>query len=216
MTVNNSFRHSGRFIKRLAVILSMSLLSAFAQAQSPDSGPNSVIDSAVDEIAVQIAGRKNDLAADTDSLYAMIDGILLPRFDKRYAAQLVLGKHWRTASDEQKADFIAAFYQSLLRKYAEGILEFDENKISVLPYRGDETKSRTVVKTEVRLEDGTKVPVHYGLVKRDAGWLIFDVIIEGISYVRNFRVELNSEIQSSSLDAVIRHLQREAEGADSV
>jgi phospholipid transport system substrate-binding protein len=58
----------------------------------------------------------------------------------------------------------------------------------------------------VRLDDGTKVPVNYGVVKRDSGWMMFDVSIEGISYVRNFRTELNAEIQAKGLRAVIDRL----------
>jgi len=65
------------------------------------------------------------------------------------------------------------------------------------------------VKSIVRLEDGTKVPVNYGMVHRDSGWMMFDITIEGISYVRNFRTELNSEIQAKSLDAVISRLEGE-------
>ena len=125
----------------------------------------------------------------------------------RNAAQLVLGRHWRNASSEQRERFIDAFYGSLRRRYADGVLEFDQEKIDVLPFRGDLTKPRTTVKTMVTLEDGTNVPVNYGNVKREAGWLMFDVTIEGISYVRNFRTELNSEIQATSLDAVIERLE---------
>ena len=79
----------------------------------------------------------------------LIDAILLPRFDQKLAAQLVLAKHWRTANDEQRERFIDAFYQSLLQKYAEGILEFDENKIEVIDFRGDTSAKRTLVKTNV-------------------------------------------------------------------
>lgn len=192
-------------MKRIILTIILASVSCAAAAQSP----NSVVEEAVAEISAQLAQNKDQLAADSDALYKMVDDVLLPRFDRRYAAQLVLGKHWRTASKQQQSDFIDAFYNDLLKKYSEGILEFDEEKIKVLPFRGDDTKSRTVVKTEVRLNDGTAVPVNYGLVKREAGWLIFDVIIEGISYVRNFRVELNSEIQSSSIDAVIARLRGE-------
>jgi phospholipid transport system substrate-binding protein len=62
----------------------------------------------------------------------------------------------------------------------------------------------------VILNDGTKVAVDYELVKRDSGWLLFNVIIEGVSYIRNYRTELAAEIQSSSLDAVIARLESEA------
>lgn len=186
------------------------LVLVFASQAGIAQSPNDIIASAADELAREISGRKEALRADRVALHALIDKILLPRFDRRYAAQLVLGRHWRTASAEQRDRFIDAFYQSLLRRYADGVLEFDQDKVEVLPYRGDDSKERTTVKTIVSLEDGTKVPVNYGLVHRDIGWLIFDVTIEGISYVRNFRTELNAEIQASSLDAVIKRLETEA------
>ena len=181
------------------------LLAAAPTAMAQD--PNDVIRSASDQLAIELDGRKEALADDPDALYALIDRVLLPRFDRRYAAQLVLGRHWRNASSEQRERFIDAFYGSLRRRYADGVLEFDQEKIDVLPFRGDLTKPRTTVKTMVTLEDGTNVPVNYGMVKREAGWLMFDVTIEGISYVRNFRTELNSEIQATSLDAVIERLE---------
>lgn len=177
--------------------------------------PNSVIQSAADELAAALDGRKDALAENKDELYELIDGVLLPRFDRRYAAQLVLGRHWRNASNEQRTRFIDAFYSSLLRRYADGVLEFDQNRIEILPFRGDLEKQRTTVKTMVTLEDGTEVPVNYGMVNRDSNWLMFDVTIEGISYVRNFRTELNSEIQATGLDAVILRLEGDSPDATS-
>jgi phospholipid transport system substrate-binding protein len=170
------------------------------------ASPNDVVQSAADALAVAIEGRKDELADDRDALFAVVDEILLPIFDRRYAAQLVLGKHWRNASDDQRERFIDVFYKSLLRKYGEGVLQFDQSSLEVLPFRGDDTKSRATVKTIVKLDNGTKVPVNYGVVMRDAGWMMFDVTIEGISYVRNFRTELNAEIQAKGLDAVIDRL----------
>jgi phospholipid transport system substrate-binding protein len=190
-------------VKKLLFMLI--LLAAVPAAMAQD--PNDVIQSASDQLAVELDGRKAALAEDPEALYALIDSILLPRFDRRYAAQLVLGRHWRNASPEQRERFIDAFYRSLLRRYSDGVLEFDQEKIEILPFRGDLTKPRTTVKTMVTLEDGTDVPVNYGMVKRESGWLMFDVTIEGISYVRNFRTELNSEIQATSLDAVIERLE---------
>lgn len=172
--------------------------------------PNKLVEDAIAELAESLDGRKEELAADRGALHDLIDAMLLPRFDRKYAAQLVLGQHWRTASAEQRERFINAFYQALLRKYADGVLEFEQDKIEVLPFRGDATKQRTMVRTIVRLNDGTKVPVNYGLVMRESGWLIFDVTIEGISYIRNYRAELDSEIRGTSLDAVIKRFESEA------
>ncbi len=173
--------------------------------------PIEVIEDAVDLLNEGLNGRKEELAADGAALRAFIDGILLPRFDREFAAGAVLGKHWRTASDEQKSRFVSAFYATLLQRYADGILEFDMERVEILPYKGDASKRTTVVKTNVRLDDGSKIPVHYTLVNREDQWRMFDVKIEGISYVVNFRKELESEIRKTSLNAVIERLEHEAD-----
>jgi phospholipid transport system substrate-binding protein len=193
----------------LVAVLGLASLGAAAQ-QSPDE----FVREAAELLDQAVSERKEELASDRQALYKLIDEILLPRFDQRYAAQLVLGRHWRAANEEQRKQFIEAFYRSLLRQYSDGLLEFDLTQLQFRPYRGDPTKDRTVVRTVVTLDDGTEAPVDYGLIKRGSGWRLFDVTIEGISYVRNFRAEFNSEIQATSLEAVIKRLQREEQGAD--
>ena len=191
-------------------VLAVVLMTIGAPAVLAEESPNEVIESSVALFAEQFAGRREELAANREELYKIVDSILLPRFDTRFAAQVVLAKHWRTATEEQQTRFIEAFYRALLRKYSDGILEFDPNMVTVLPYRGDATQKRTKVRSTVLLDDGSKVAVDYDLVKRKSGWLVFNVVIEGVSYVRNFRAELDSEIRSSSLDAVIARLENEA------
>ena len=191
-------------------VLAVALMTIGAADVLAEDSPNAVIESSVALFAEQLAGRREELAANRDELYEIVDAILLPRFDSRFAAQVVLAKHWRTATEEQQTRFIEAFYRALLRKYSDGILEFDPDMVTVLPFRGDATQKRTKVRSTVALEDGSKVSVDYDLVKRKSGWLVFNVVIEGVSYVRNFRAELDSEIRSSSLDAVIARLESEA------
>jgi phospholipid transport system substrate-binding protein len=200
-------------IRRFWLALFLSVLALPAAAA--DSSPNDVITSAVDELAAALSGRKEELAKNPEELRKVIDPILLSRFDRKYAAQLVLGKHWREASESQRERFVEAFYDAMVRKYSDGVAEFDQDRVKVLPYRGDDTKKRTTVRTEVTLNDGTETPVNYGLVKRDDGWKIFDVTIEGVSYIRNFRAELDSEINSSSLEDVIARYEKDAGGSSS-
>ena len=194
----------------LALIAVLALAVPDAEAATR---PSEVIEDAVDLLNEGLDGRKEELAADEVALRAFVDGILLPRFDREFAAGAVLGKHWRTASDEQKDRFVVAFYATLLQRYADGILEFSMDRVEILPYKGDASKRTTVVKTNVRLDDGSKIPVHYTLVNREDQWRMFDVKIEGISYVVNYRKELESEIRRTSLDAVINRLERETGAA---
>lgn len=190
-----------------------SLILALAMAApvaAVEQTPQEVIEDAVAMLAERMDGKQEELAADRASLYALIDEMLLPRFDRKFAAQMVLAKHWRTADAKQRERFINAFYQALLRRYADGVLEFEQDRIQVLPFRGDLSKQRAKVRSSVLLNDGSKIAVDYELVKRESGWLLFNVVIEGVSYIRNYRTELDSEIRNSSLKAVIERLEKEA------
>ena len=195
------------FRKYLGMVL-LICLTSHARAESPSE----FITEAVDVLASQLDGRRGELADDQDALYALIDDLLLPRFDRKTAAQQVLARHWRGANDEQKTRFIESFYTILVQRYADGVLEFEPDRIKVLPFRGDATKRTATVKTSVDLEDGTNISVNYTLMNKNPGWMMFDVTIEGVSYIRNFRTEFDAEIKSSSLEEVIVRLEKEAAG----
>lgn len=191
---------------RLA-IATMLVCLTLASSHAGESSPQEIIREAVDLLTTGLDERREELKSDRDALYEFIDGILLPRFARKFAATAVLTKHWRTASDEQKRRFIDAFYTTLVRRYAEGILEFDMDRIVIRPYKGDPTKRTTVVKTSVQLDNGTKIPVFYMLVNTREGWRMFDVKIEGVSYIVNYRKELHAEIRRTGLDQVIERLE---------
>lgn len=213
MTRKNELRERTvrRWIPTAAALVAV-LPASFAAAQSP----NVVIEEAVAILTERLDGKKDQFAEDRAALYQLIDDILLPRFDRRFAAQLVLARHWRTASEEHQQRFIDAFYASLLKRYADGILEFEEDRIEVLTFRGDASKKTSSVRTTVQLDDGSKVPVNYDLVRRGEQWKIFNVTIEGVSFMKNYRAELDAEIRGSSLVAVIERLEAEAENAELV
>ena len=136
-------------------------------------------------------------------------------FERQFAAMYVLGKHWKSADETQRERFIAAFYMTLLQRYAEGVLEFDTDRIEILPFRGAAEGRYSTVRTNVRLDEGTKIPVHYDLVNAKDGWKMFNVKIEGVSYATNYRKELDLEIKASSLVTVIERLEAEvARAAD--
>ena len=200
----------------IAAVLGLAFCSAQASADAAhEVSPSEFITDAVDSLASSLEGRRSELAEDKEALYALIDELLLPRFDRRMAAQQVLARNWRTASEEQRNRFIDAFYTTLVQRYADGVLDFEPDRIKVLPFRGDATKKIATVKTTVDLEDGTNVSVNYTLVNRKSGWMMFDVTIEGVSYIRNFRTEFDAEIKASSLEDVIARLESEVSDASS-
>jgi len=143
--------------------------------------------------------------------------VLLPNFDSDYSARLVLGQTWKTATPEQRKRFVDAFYHSLLHNYGAALLNFTADKFIILPYKGDPADTTATVRTEVKKSTGEKVPVNFSLRKTDAGWKAWDVVIEGISYVKSFKTDFASEIQQKGLDEVITRLETEGKvGANSV
>jgi len=198
-----------RFINYCLCILGFTLaLGVHADTASP----NQVVQALVDDLAKTMEARRAELSKDRESLLKVIDGIVLPHFDIDYASILVLGQNARTATPEQRARFAKAMYNSITHRYAEGLLKYTEGRVRVLPFQGELNDKRTLVRTQVVLDDGKVVPVDYAFRKTKEGeWKAYDVIIEGISYVTNYRNQVAQEISKSSIDALTTRL--ETQGA---
>ncbi len=201
-------------MRKLAMLtVCMLAVSASADGRSPEE----VVRQTADALAMSIDGRQSQLEANPAELYALVSEVFLPVFDTDYAGRLVLGKHWRTATPAQRQKFIDTFYDFLLRSYSRYVLRFEKDRVKILPNPGgNPDPERAVVRTEMQLPDGTKLPVNYSLRKTDEGWRAFDVRIEGISYVQNYRNQFNSEIGAKGMDAVIARLQAEAARVDAM
>jgi phospholipid transport system substrate-binding protein len=149
-------------------------------------------------------------AKDPAKLDSLVANVLLPNFDTEYAARLVLGQTWRTATPDQRKRFVDAFYHSLLHNYGAALVDFTADRFNILPYKGDPADTTATVRTEVKRSNGEKVPVNFSLRKVDGMWKAWDVVIEGISYVKSFRTDFGAEIQQKGLDEVIDRLESEA------
>ena len=188
------------------------LLVAAAPLHAENLQPNQVVQNLVDDLGKTMEMRRAELQNNRDALLKTIDGIVLPHFDIDYASILVLGQNARTATPEQRARFAKAMYNSITHRYAEGLLKYTEGRVRVLPFQGELNDKRTLVRTQVVLDDGKVVPVDYAFRKTSTGdWKAYDVIIEGISYVTNYRNQVAAEIAKSNLDALTARL--ETQGA---
>jgi phospholipid transport system substrate-binding protein len=173
----------------------------------PGPGPQEMMQRISQDLLRELDANRAAIAKDPTKLRALADKYLLPHFDVDYAARLVLGKHWRTASDEQKKRFIDAFYQSLMRNYGDAVAEFTADRLTILPFKGDLATGAATIRTEVKRSNGTPVPVNYTMRATPQGWKAWDVTIEGISYVKNYRTDFGAEIDQKGIDAVIRRLE---------
>ena len=186
-----------------------------APAAVDTSGPSELIESAANIMLSGIDTRRDEFRKDPTGLYKLVEDTLLPHFDTPYAAQLVLGKNWRTATPEQRKRFVDAFYKSLLYTYGDALVDFTADRLKVLPTKVAAEDLKATVRTEITRSNGTKVAVFYTLRKVNGAWKAWDVVIDGISYVKSYREDYGAEVSQKGLDAVIASLEAKAESARS-
>ena len=151
--------------------------------------------------------KKAFYEADKKNLYQMVDERILPYFDFRKMSQWVLGIHWRRASDAQREQFTEQFRKLLVRTYATALLKYTDQEIIMLPFNGKADDKIVMVKTEIKQSSGEpNIALYYTFYNTNPGWKAFDLTIEGVSLVANYRKVYASRLQRESLDSLIQYL----------
>ena len=171
--------------------------------------PYQMITVSIDSMTERLGDETNKkrLGKNKAELYQIIDETLSPYFQKKYAGRLVLNNYWKDASESQRERFTEGLYQSLIRSYALTMLNFDVSKIKVISGNISlEDLKKLTVKSEVDYK-GEVIPMNFSFAKFKQGWLFFDVRIEGVSYIKNYRNQFNAEISANGLESVILRLE---------
>ncbi len=170
--------------------------------------PHQIIREAADDLLAVMTARRAEFEANPAQLRGVVDNVLRPHFDVDYASRLILGRYWPRSTEDQRQRFTEALYNSVVRKYSAGLLEFDENSVEIIPHRGlirlDE--EYVTVRTLVNLDTGVQVPVDYRTRWTGNEWKVFDVIVEGLSYVTYYRDQIGQDVKQKGLDQVISDL----------
>jgi len=149
------------------------------------------------------------IKANPEHLYNLVDEIVLTHFDFRYMSSIVLGKNWRKASKDQKQRFTEQFGRLLVRTYSKALQDNADQKINILPLRGKPDGKDLTVRTEVEQQAGFPIPIDYKMHFKDDKWKVYDVLIDSISLVINYRTSFNQEIKASpkGIDGLIASLE---------
>jgi phospholipid transport system substrate-binding protein len=183
--------------------------AAAAPAQSQNMpGPSEVVKQAAEGMLKDLDANRAMYKKDPSKVGALVDKYLLPHFDVETSARAVLGLHWRTATPEQRKRFVDAFYHSLLANYGAALVDFTSDKLKIYPTNAEPGSDRATVRSEIRRDNGDRVPVNYVMRKTPQGWKAVDVQIEGISYVKSYHDDFAAQIDQQGLDAVISRLEK--------
>ena len=187
----------------LAIFL-LPALTLTSPAQAIDK-PEDVILGTVDSVIDRINAEREMLDAQPETVYDLINDLIIPVFDFNNMSRWILGKYWKQATEEQRATFTTEFKALLVRTYAKAVLGFTNEKVNYLETLTGSKPNIVMVKTEI-VSDGGVTPVNYTMHISDGSWKVVNVAFEGISLVETYRKSFASEIRNNGLETLLQKL----------
>ena len=179
-----------------------------AAIDEANNGPRAVVEHAANKVIEILDNERESIRNNPDQIYDLVDEHILPNFDFDKMSLFVLGKVWKQATQEQKTRFQREFTRLLINTYTTALLEYSTDE--PITYKdvklSAKNKNVAIVPTEVRQKGTGPIDVTYRMFKNDNGWRIYDVIIDGVSLVTNYRANFASLLRSEGLDGLIANL----------
>lgn len=195
-------------MKRFAYIITLFfLLSPVLLAKE---SANTFIIKTVEEISAFITENKTMLENDEEYLRTKVDELVIPKLNISLMSKIVLGRdNWTSSNDYQKREFQKAFRSLMVRTYMKSLTTFDGEKMKFMPFKAGKRPDIARVNSIYLLSEG-ELPVSYRLkfVESD-GWKVFDIIIDGISLLKNYRTDFQEHIQNNGINSLITELNRD-------
>jgi phospholipid transport system substrate-binding protein len=192
-----------KLLMNVAFITTMFVSVGIAQAEL---SADELVKRTADDVLSTIKSDKDIQSGNQQKIFALAEEKILPNFDFDRVCRMVLGKNWRVATPEQQAAFQKEFRTLLLRTYATALGKYKDQVIEYKPMRAEAGAKNVSVKTQILQPGGQPISVDYSLVKADNGWKVYDIVIESVSLVTNYRSQFSSEIRQNGIDSLNKKL----------
>jgi phospholipid transport system substrate-binding protein len=188
----------------MAGLMAMFTLNTWAQVLPPD-----VLAKNTTNEVLRIVKQDKDLKnGNTKKILALVEEKILPNFDFRKMTQLAVGKNWSKASPEQQQELVDQFKTMLVRTYSASLTSVSDYKIEFPPLRMAPGDAEVTVSTVVSKPGAPPIPIDYRMEKQDAGWKVFDVLVDNVSMVTVYRNSFNSEVRKGGIEGLVASLSR--------
>lgn len=207
-------------MKKILLLTGIALFSLTSGiVRAAEVPPEELVRKTAEVILTEIKANRSVYAKDYAKLYKMADEKVLPHFDFRRMSQWVLGRFWKNATPEQRDRFTVAFRDLLVGTYSQALLNYTDQEIIYLPVQRKPEDTAVTVKTEVKQSSGPNIPINYSFYKNKEGaWKVYDISIEGVSLVTNYRSVYATKVREKGMDGLISEItdnnkkKREARG----
>lgn len=168
--------------------------------------PESIVRNISDSLQRELQANREEYRADPNKLWAMAEDVMLTHIDNDAVASGVLGKYWRTASDQQRASFQKEFKLLLLSAYTQAFVDLPGWQLNIVASNRPADATDAIVRTKVGSEGGQPAVINYQMHRINGLWKVYDVKIEGISLVKTYQSGFAREVRNSGLDSLIKRL----------
>lgn len=193
-------------VVRIAAPLLALLLAVSVQVLASDISPQQLVRDTSSRMLVAMHEEQGSIEKDATHLYQLVEEIILPYFDFRRMSQWVLGKNWRTATTQQREQFVQQFRMLLVRTYGTALLEYADEEIVYLPTASERGGKNVTVRTEINQPGVGVIPITYSMYPSGNGWKVYDISISGVSLVTSYRSTYGSIIRRDGIDQLIDQL----------
>lgn len=196
-------RNARRILALVALLLLTGIVAAKAE---PAEDPLELVRRTADKVLADVTANKDRLQADPKQILALVEGTVTRHFDFRTMTQLALGRYWRQATDDQKTRLTHEFKNLLVRTYGSALLGYSGEEIQYLPVFDQTQAHRVTIPTRVTQRGGPPIPINYRLHNDSGTWQVYDVVIDGISLVTNYRSSFANQVRRGGIDGLIATL----------
>ncbi len=191
---------------KLKLISLVSGLFMMGSVWAAQVAPNDFVEQLSNEVLTEVRADPKMKAGDINAISALVDEKMMPHVNFERMTALAVGRPWREATDAQKQSLMKEFRTLLIRTYSNAFSTVKDHKIQMRPYRGDDTKKDTVVRSQVVASGTEPIQLDYRLEKSGETWRIYDVNVLGVWLVQTYRNQFAQEISANGIDGLIKSL----------
>ncbi len=198
-------------MKPFQYLLFAILLVTLTNVRGAEIPPDQLVKTTIDEVLTIVEQDKAIQGGDQGKILALVEARILPHFDFTRMTRLALGKYWRQATPEQQRTLEKEFRTLLVRSYTSAISPETYSKykgysVAYLPLHMQPGDAEVTVRTRISRPDAQPIPVDYDLAKAQDGWKVYDVAVDGVSLVINYRNSFAVIVRDHGIDGLIRVL----------
>ena len=190
----------------LTIFFSSNIMAQASPQDIPQDTPLDLIRNTTAEVFSLLEANQDEYEKNPYAACQVIDKLVISHFDFPRMSRWVLGKYWRRADDKQRQQFETEFRALLVRTYTTALLEYTGRPIEYLPFKDSTGAKKSIVRTAVELRGGLNVAINYRLHLKDGEWKVYDLLIDGISIVTNYKQNFVNDISMGGIDHLIWRL----------